>query len=157
MIDLSPQREPADLIDALYAARRGNRRDLRNAVEQLLEHEEPTVREEALSLLLTKWETRALRAKAREVLQHDDDFGVRARAAIGLASIASAETREDDAALLARVFEEKGLPPELRRACFEALSLMVGRPTFVELDDTGPKGVQALLEEIARLGPTRNT
>ena len=153
MIDLTSSRDPADLIDALFEARRENRRELQDAVVKLLEHEEPMVREEAVSLLCTKWEMRDLRPKAREMLQHDEDFGVRARAALGLGSVSMRATRQEDAALLVRVFEEEGLPPEVRQACYEALSLIAGRPTSVELDDTGPKNVRALIEEIARLDP----
>lgn len=152
MIDLSAHREPADLIDAIYEVRRSNRRDLRDQIERLLEHDEPMVREEALSLLLTKWGISTLRSKGRQLLQSDKDFGVRAHAAIGLASVADASTRRDDAALLAAVFNEAGVQPELKCACFEALSLLVGRPTLVELDDTDPKKVQDLLNEIAAMG-----
>ena len=50
MIDLSPDRDPAELIDALYAARRAERKDLRPQVEQLTQHSSPTVREEAAAL-----------------------------------------------------------------------------------------------------------
>jgi hypothetical protein len=153
MIDLTPSRDPADLIDAIYEARREKRVDLQSQVELLLEHEEPIVREEAVALLLTTWKRSELRAKAREILEGDEDFGVRGRAAIGLASITSAETRLSDAELLARVFENRETPTAVRLACFEALSLMAGRPTLVELDDTDSQKVRALVAEVARQGP----
>jgi hypothetical protein len=152
MIDLSPQCEPADLIDALYEARRENRRDLTNAVVSLLRHDDAMVREEAVSLLLAKWEIHELRDVARQMLQHDD-HGVRVRAALGLASIATRDTREEDATLLATVFGERRSSFELQCACVEALSLMVGRSFVAERDDIGPKAVQDLLVEIAALRP----
>jgi hypothetical protein len=54
-INLSLQQTAPDLIDALYQARRENRIDLRGKVERLLDHPEPTVREEAVALLLSRW------------------------------------------------------------------------------------------------------
>lgn len=149
MIDLSPLRGPADLVDAIYQARREDRRDLQGHIELLLDHGEPIVREEALSLLLVKWGIGALRGKASAALRHDEDFGVRARAAIGLASVTTRHTRREDAALLESVFNEDGVRPELKQACFEALSLMAGRPTYVELDDTDSQKIHALVQEIA--------
>jgi HEAT repeat protein len=150
MIDLSPSRDSAELINAIYEARRQNRRDLRPQLEQLLKHEEPMVREEALSLLATKWGIKSLHPQARHLLQHDEDFGVRARAAIAMASLSSPETRQGDAHLLAGVFNNQDVRPEVKLACFEALTLMAGRPRVVELDDTSARAVQQLLEEIAQ-------
>src|SRR4051794_17983823 len=48
-------RSPSQLIAALGRAGREDRRDLKSAVEALTEHSDPLVREEALSLLLSKW------------------------------------------------------------------------------------------------------
>ena len=151
MIDLSPQRAPADLIDALYQARRDNRRDLSGVAAALLDHDDAIVREEAISLLLTKWEVHELRHRVQRMLLDDEDAGVRARAALGLASIATPQTRQEDAALLADVFREPASTFELQCACVEALSLMVGRPFVAERDDVGPKAVEQLLAEIAAL------
>lgn len=149
MINLSPDRRAEDLIDALYEARRADRRDLEAEVVQLLNHEEPIVREEAVSLLMSKWKTSRLAEVARELLRSDPDYGVRARAAIGLASISGGSNRKTDAALLASVFGDANSTQELKRACFEALSLMAGRPTYVELDDTDMSQVAALVKEIS--------
>jgi hypothetical protein len=148
MIDLSPSRDPADLIDAIFAVRRQDRRDLQTQIERLLDHAEPIVREEALALLLTRWKTRSLRPTARRLLLKDRDAGVRARAALGLASISTPDTRREDAQLLAEVFDELGVPPQLRCACVEALALMAGRPRLVELDDASRSDVEGLLREI---------
>jgi hypothetical protein len=150
MIDLSPARAPEDLIDALYEARRGERKDLRSQVERLVDHEEPIVRQEALMLLLAKWKCGDLRDKARALMQGDEDSGVRSTAALGLASISQAPHRLDDARLLAQTYADKTSALGLRLACFEALMMMVGRPTVAELDDTDLKQVDALVDEIAR-------
>jgi hypothetical protein len=152
MIDLSPDRESPDLIDALYEVRSENRRDLSDAVVALLEHDDPIIREEAVSLLLTKWEIHELRDRAKQILLSDEDAGVRARTAVGLASITTPRRRADDAALLAKVYAEPSASRALQLACMEALYLMVGRPTLAEQDDLGPKAVQRLLAEIAGMG-----
>jgi hypothetical protein len=148
MINLSGSNDPGSLIDAIFAARRLGRKDLRPQLELLLDHGEPMVREEAVGLLLTKWRTHSLRDKATELLLNDPDAGVRARVAIGLAAVTSAKTRSEDAELLARLFADLTLPGNLRQACFEALSLMAGHPAVVELDDTSLRQVRELLDEI---------
>jgi hypothetical protein len=89
MIDLSPNRAPADLVEAIYAARREDRPDLQPQVERLTQHSSPTVREEAAALLLVRWHCVDFREEARRLLIEDLDAGVRARVALGLAMISS--------------------------------------------------------------------
>lgn len=152
MSTLSPDRPPADLIDALYEARREERRDLVEAVAVLMDHDDPIVREEAVSLLITTWQVKEFRDITRRMLRYDPDEGVRARAALGLATIATVQSRMDDAMLLAGVYSEPAASHVLQLACLEALSLMVGHPIIAEQDDLGPKAVQRLLDQIATLG-----
>lgn len=148
MIDLSPDRDPGDLVDALYAARKAGREDLRDQVEQLTEHSSPTVREEAAALLLVRWRCASFRDQARRLLTRDSDPGVRARVAFGLATISTGTQRVADAQLLAEVFAAENSEAQLKCACFEALRWMVGWPAIVELDDTDQEAVTALLAEI---------
>lgn len=148
MLDMSPWLEPTAIIDAIFEARRGNRRDLLPQLELLLDHAEPMVREEVVSLLMTKWGVRSLRTRAREMIERDEDLGVRARAAIGLGSLAQAPTSAEDADYLAERIADRATPPEVRRACFEALTIMAGRPTLVELDDIDAAKVDALVKSI---------
>lgn len=119
----------------------------------LLSHDDPIVREEAIALLLSKWEIAGLRDTARRMLRSDEDTGVRARTALGLASISTPLTRADDAALIAEAFHSPSAPPTVKLACVEALSLLTGRPAIAEQDDLSPKAVQRLLAEIASMGP----
>lgn len=125
--DLAPSRRGADLIDAIWAARREERRDLREQIAQLLFHREPLVREEAFSLLMSKWKDGSIRATAIRALNEDPDFGVRSRVAIGLAGITSEETASDDVDLLRRVVLDSGEHSQVRRAAYEALCLIGGR------------------------------
>jgi len=83
------------------------------------------------------------------MLVHDADDGVRARVAVGLATISLDRQRLSDAKLLAQVFAANNSAPHLKCACFEALHWMVGRPISVELDDTDATTVEALVSEIA--------
>lgn len=149
MIDLSPDNDPADLIDALYEARRSGHQDLADQIVLLLDHEEPMVREEAIALLLTKWRMTRFADCGRQMLLHDSDEGVRARAALGVASTATPESLRADAVVLANVFRDPASAPTLRQACFEALSLMTGRPRVVELDDTSVRDVELLVAQIS--------
>jgi HEAT repeat protein len=100
MIDLSPARPGNQLITAVWQARREMRRDLMPALIQLLRHESATLREEILSLLLVNWREKSVRKIAMNALQTDEDFGVRSRAAYGLAVISTENTREEDIRLL---------------------------------------------------------
>jgi hypothetical protein len=148
MIDFSPSRDPADLIDALYKARREERSDLRAEVEALVLHPEPIVRLEALSLLLGRWKLRDLRALALSVLENDPDPGPRSAAALGLASISESPFRGADARLLRQLYADRTQPSHLRCAAFEALSRMVGRVVVTELDDTDLPAADAMVHEV---------
>jgi HEAT repeat protein len=129
--DLAAGDKPASqLIDAIWAARQGGRMDLHPAVAALLEHEDPIVREEALSLLLVKWSLRQYRPKAAAMLLQDEDFGVRGRAAIGLAAVSDPSTRREDVAVLVRTLKDADEDMETRRASYEALLLMTNRDEF---------------------------
>lgn len=128
MNNLSPARPASELIDAVWQARREERRDLLPALVQLLQHESPTLREEVVSLLLVRWRERSLRTLAIDVLENDDDFGVRSRAAYGLSLISSASTRQEDIGLLRILLADPNEDAYVRRACFDGLCQITGRP-----------------------------
>lgn len=127
--DLNPWRDSTDLLKALEEARQLDRKDLREAVIALADHDSQIVREEALSLLLSAWrEPRAREIALRILRSPDEDFGVRTRAAVGLAAVSAGKTRvEDTRVLLDRVLDHEE-DPSVRRAAYEALCLMYKRP-----------------------------
>lgn len=128
-IDLSVWREPEQLLAMLEEVRRLDRRDLRDEVVALLNHEDPVVREEALSLLLVTWRERLARPVALKALESPaEDFGVRGLAAIGLASTSSPATRSEDIKTLLGRALDRTEDSGVRRAAYEALLLMHGRP-----------------------------
>jgi len=120
-IDLSPSREPAELIDAIWEVRRSERRDLRADLLKLLTHQNPTVREEVLSVLFVKWKDVSLRARLLDVLRRDPDFGVRSRAVGALGAISSETTRDADRALLAGLIMNRTEDHTVRKASYETL------------------------------------
>lgn len=123
-------RSGAQLVDAIWKAFRDNRRDLHAVISLLIDHEDPVVREEALSVLLVKWTDIRYRRRAAMALIDDPDFGVRARAALGLASVCSEATRGEDIRLLLRTLCDSEEDPETRRSSYEALFLIAGRHDF---------------------------
>jgi len=125
--NLDRSRAPADLVDALWAVRRTNDTSRRDEVALLATHEDGIVRQEALSLLLTKWRDIDFRPLAMEMVQSDEDVAVRSRAALGIASVSSTETRAADVALLRGILLDSDEDVEVRRSCYEALSLIDGR------------------------------
>jgi HEAT repeat protein len=150
MNDFAPNRSPGELIEAMYRLRRAGRRDSQADVTRLLDHDEPMVREEAISLLLTKWKCSELVSKALVMLEHDVDDGVRAQAAIGLGAIATAQPLPGLSQRLAKLALETGVPDRVRQACGEALSTMAGRPTLMEPSDIVEARINELMADIAR-------
>lgn len=134
MIDLYPDREPEELIDALFEARRSNRIDLAPQVGRLLAHDAPMVREEAISLLATKWALTEWRTDILELLKSDPDFGVRSRAASGLANLSSSSTRHEDLAVLVGVVRNVREETVVRQSCLESIAALTGQKGP---DDTG--------------------
>jgi len=133
-IDLSPWRDPADLIDAIWQSRRADRRDLLPDLVRLLEHENANVREEVVSLLFVKWKEQTLRARLLQLLQSDSDFGVRSRAAGALALSSTEDTRTADVDALRTIVLDRQDDPIVRKAAYEALyRVMNDKP--LTLDD----------------------
>lgn len=132
-IDLSPGNRPEDLIDAIWAVRRGNHRDLRPEVVRLLSHYDPFVRQEALSLLFAKWKDVSLRDRLIHILQNDPDAGVRSRAASALPCVSTPGTRREDKQLLREILLNPAEDDLVRRACYESLYMIThGRPKLLE-------------------------
>jgi|SRR5215213_10986028 len=129
--DLDPiGKTGAQLIDAIWAAYRADQRDSHGQVSLLLEHDDPVVREEAISLLLIKWRDGRYRDAARAMLDRDSDFGVRAQAALGLAAVSTEATREEDLAILLNLLRDPGEEAETRSAAYDALLILGKRQDF---------------------------
>jgi HEAT repeat protein len=141
-IDLSPGRPGPDLIDAIWAARRADRTDLRADLVRLLEHEDPVVREEVVSLLFVRWNDATLRDRLVRLVRADPDFGVRSRAVGALAGLAG--SGGEDAGLIREVLFDPDEDPVVRKSCYEAL-YRIRHGTMVEVGDEAD--VEALLAE----------
>lgn len=139
-IDLSPWQAPADLINAIWAVRRAGRRDFQPDIVRLLNHEDPTVREEAISLLFVKWADQSLRERLVDLVRSDPDFGVRSRAAGALALLSNASSRRDDCEILRSIVLDRREDSIVRKASYEALYRIIhGKPLVlsdnVDLDE----------------------
>ncbi len=135
-IDLSPWRAASDLVNAIWEARRAGRTDLRPEIVGLLDHEDPTVREEAISLLFVKWSDTSVRDRLTELLRCDPDFGVRSRAASAIALTSDEGTRQSDCLALRGVVLDKHDDAMVRKASYEALFRIVhGHATTLADDD----------------------
>jgi HEAT repeat protein len=134
-IDLSPWRDAPDLIDAIWEARRAGRRDLKPAIAELLEHEDSTVREEALSLLFVKWRDSTLSDKLLQMIESDPDFGVRARAAGALVQLDDNDSRQLAKSILSGIVLDREDDPIVRKAAYEALHEIVKGRAVVVADD----------------------
>lgn len=150
MSDFAADRPPAELINALYQARRSRDRDVTAQIERLLDHEDPMVREEALSLLLIKWKSRELVARAIRILDTDKDDGVRAQAAIGLGALAASGAAPMVYLHLAEQARDVGLPDRVRQACAEALSTIAGKPTLMEVGEVTRARIDELVATIEK-------
>jgi len=150
MHDFTPDRSPAELIDALYRARRSGDQAARAHIQKLLDHEEPMVREEVLSLLLTKWKAGDLVPRAIAMLQTDDDEGVRAQAAIGLGALSASGIAPTVYLRLAELARNPHVPDRVRQACAEALTTIAGKPSLMEVNDVTPARIDELVAVIEK-------
>jgi HEAT repeat protein len=150
MSDFAPARSPAELVDALYRARRAGDRSGIAQIERLLDHEDPMVREEAISLLLIKWKSRELLPRAIRILDTDKDDGVRAQAAIGLGALGASGAAPSVYLHLAEQARNRAVPDRVRQACAEALSTIAGRPTLMEVGDVTRARIDELVMAIEK-------
>ena len=149
-IDLSHWQDSSALIDAIWEVRRGNRKELRADVVRLLEHGDPIVREEALSLLFVKWAEKALRERLLDLLASDPDFGVRSRAAGALGALSDKGTSREDVAVLQKIVLDRADDPLVRKAAYESLHMIV-RGQSILLDDDIDLDEEVDLEWIKQL------
>jgi hypothetical protein len=133
-IDLSPWRTPDELINAIWEARRNDRRDLLVRVAQLLSHSSPTVREEAASLVFLKWEDRTNRQQLITMATSDRDPGVRARAAGILSLTAAAQNIGNELRVLRDIVLNHQEEDIVRKSAYEGLVRLV-KGDFIVLDD----------------------
>ena len=135
-IDLSEGRDPVDLINSIWEARRGNRRDLLPQLLDLLKHAEATIRGEAVSLVFAKWKEGSHRHRLEGIIQEDIDPGVRARALGALATISSPSTRISDIKTLRRYVLNGNEPEQVRKAAYESLVLLARNEVLLIDDNT---------------------
>ena len=134
-IDLSPWNQSADLIAAIWAARRDNRRDLRADIVRLLESDDPIAREELISLIFIAWADRSLREALKHLVSSDPDFGVRARIAGALGSMSDATSRSDDIAVLRTLVLDRHENETVRKAAYESLQKIVNGRFEINSDE----------------------
>lgn len=132
-IDLSPWRAPDELVDAIWEARRNDRRDLLIQILRLLSHPSPTVREEAASLLFLKWRDRTNRQRLITMATSDGDPGVRARAA-GIISLTATQNIAGELDILRDIVLNRQEDDVVRKIAYEGLVRLV-KGDFIVLDD----------------------
>ena len=125
--DLSPERSAPHLVDAIFQARREERRDLQDHVVELTRHPSRIVREEALALLSVTWRTLGARDLLLELVRDDEDFGVRSRSAGALGLISTESTRQADTVILKGIVLDHNEHQLVRASAYEGLCRMHGR------------------------------
>ncbi|HEX6815216.1 MAG TPA: HEAT repeat domain-containing protein [Gemmatimonadaceae bacterium] len=133
-IDLSRWRAPDELVNAIWEARRNDRRDLVVQVVQLLSHSSPTVREEAASLVFVKWGDRAHRQRLLAMATSDRDAGVRARAAGIMSLTAPTQNIGNELRILRDIVLNRQEEDVVRKSAYEGLVRLV-KSDFIVLDD----------------------
>ena len=135
----SASQDPAALINAIWSVRRSGDQHHIPEILSLLDHTDPVVREEALSLLFVKWEARQYHDRLARMVRKDSDAGVRARAAGALALMSNETTRGEDIAILRDAVLDVHEDEIVRKASYEGLLEMIGRPGLlndeVDLDE----------------------
>jgi HEAT repeat protein len=127
--DFALNRTPSALIRALGRVKREDETTLVTAVIPLLHHLEPDVRVEAFNVAFVRWRRKEHRQIAQTALKEDPDERVRSAAALGIAGTSSNDTHRSDIQLLLLVLQVDGAN-EVKRAAYEGLLLLLGRPDF---------------------------
>jgi HEAT repeat protein len=130
--EFSSWQDPPALINAIWAVRRSGDRNHMPEILSLLDHSDPVVREEALSLLFVKWEARQYHDRLVRMIRSDSDTGVRARAAGALALMSNETTRGEDIAILRDAVLDVHDDDNVRKASYEGLLEMIGRPGMLD-------------------------
>lgn len=129
--DLDPSgKTGAQLVNAIWTTYRTGDNSRHRDVSLLLGHDDPVVREEAISLLVGKWRDPRYRSAALAMLDRDADFGVRAQAALGLAAVSTDATRDEDISVLLKLVGDTAEEVETRGAAYDALLILGGRQDF---------------------------
>lgn len=134
-IDLSPWNQSADLIAAIWAARRDNRRDLSADVLRLLANDDPLVREEVISLIFVAWADRSVRETLKQLLSSDPDYGVRARIAGALGLMSDESSRREDVSILQALVLNQYEHELVRKSAYESLQRIVNAKNQMIGDD----------------------
>ena len=133
-IDLSPWRAPDELVNAIWEARRNDRRDLLDQVVQLLSHASAVVREEAASLVFLKWGDRTHRRQLLMMALSDRDSGVRARAAGIMSLTAAGQDIGNELCILRDIVLNRHEEDVVRKSAYEGLVRLV-KGDLIVLDD----------------------
>lgn len=118
-------RPPERIVDYLWSLRRRGKAEEVEHVIALLDHANPTVREEAVSLL-GHWKEPAYREYVLRLVQTDPDPGVRSRSAIAIPRLSVPATRAKDLDELRTIVLDEGEVQEVRLAALQALRLLYG-------------------------------
>ncbi len=122
--------DPDDILHTLIDLQKDDYGALRDAVLDLVDHEDPDVREEAVRKIYVHWTDVPSRSKAVDALRFDPSPGVRRVAAFGVAATASDTTQGEDTRVLLQTFLNESEEIDVRGAAYEALLLLHKRREF---------------------------
>lgn len=124
--DLFSWHDADELLDALISLSEDQRDDLLPSVQQLLDHEDPDVREEAARHVFVRWHAAGQRSKAVRMALYDPANSVRTTAVFGIAALSGATSLAEDTEILIGLLRDPKNDTELRRAAYESLLLIHG-------------------------------
>ncbi len=142
--------QPSDIVNAIWKARRENEFTRVHAFLRLLCHDDPTVREEVISLVFVKWKAAEWRSELVKAISGDPDIGVRARAAAALAVISQDSTRNDDVNILKSLALNESNDELLRKMAYEAL-VLIATGTSLTMRETESMSAHANLQWVRSL------
>lgn len=126
-------------LDWLYSLPRSRVPEMEPRVEQLLAHEHPFVREEAIRILVTRWKSKRLRKRSMSMMLNDDSEEVRSAAAYSLSAIADEQTLDEHTEALRGLLRNPQESPTLKRSAYESLLIMYRRAAFPRGSEFNPE------------------
>jgi HEAT repeats len=128
--DLSSWTDTDDLVHSLGRVKLDQRDELYDAIENLLSHQDPDVREEAVRILGILWKAREAHAGLLNAMLHDPEPEVRGAASYAVVATSSSSSRKNDVNALLAILRDDTQPTFVRGTAYDGLLILHQRRQF---------------------------
>jgi hypothetical protein len=128
--ELSSWSDSDDLVKSLGRVTLDQRAELHDAVDGLLTHDDPDVREEAVRIIGVLWKVREAHARLLNAMLRDPDAEVRGAASYAVVATTSPDSRQGDVLALLGIVRDGTQPAFVRGTAYDGLLILHHRRQF---------------------------